>query len=52
MNQLRVAGDSTPGLLPEARSPDADARRSRFEGSQHLVRAHGRERLFFGYEGV
>src|SRR5829696_2991947 len=37
-----VAGDSTPGLLPEAWSPEADARRSRSKGSQQPVRPHVR----------
>jgi len=36
-----VAGVTTTGLLPEARSPEADARRSRFEGLYHLGRLHG-----------
>jgi hypothetical protein len=35
MNPLKagVVRSYDPGLLPEARSPDADVRTSRFEGS-------------------
>jgi hypothetical protein len=33
-------------------SSDTDSRTSGFEGSQHPVRAHVRERMFFCYEGV
>ena len=36
----RVVGDSTPGLLSEAWSPETDARRSRSKGSQQPVRPH------------
>src|SRR5215216_238085 len=46
-----VAGDSTPGLLPEGWSPGLNAYTSDFEASQHPVRPYAPERLFFSYKG-
>ena len=47
-----VAGDSTPGLLPEAGLLGLDVRRSRFEGLGHLDGREVPEPLFCGNEGV
>jgi hypothetical protein len=44
-----VAGDSTPGLLPESWSPGLNACTSDFEASQNPVRPYAPERLLFGY---
>jgi hypothetical protein len=54
MNQLKagVVRSFDPGLPPEARSPDADARRSGFKCSQHLVMPHVPEGQLVAWKGV
>jgi hypothetical protein len=48
----RGSRSSHPGLLLEVRSPDADARRIRFEGSYNLLGSKVLENPLLGYKRV